>query len=64
MPPQIRREEAAYSAFFEKYRDNVAADVSQATNDAYLKGQGASQGTKSYGLVAELAVAYYRPWLK
>lgn len=64
LPPQIRREEAAYSAFFEKYRDNVAADVSQATNDAYLKGQGASQGTKSYGLVAELAVAYYRPRLK
>ena len=61
---KIRLEEKAYSAFFEKYKDNVAANVSQATNDAYLKGQGASEGTKSYGLVAELAVAYYRPMLK
>ncbi|MBO5648378.1 MAG: DUF3810 domain-containing protein [Clostridia bacterium] len=56
---RIRYEMQAYDAFFEKYRDNVAADVSGAVNDAYLKGQGQQDGTRSYGLVVDLAVAYY-----
>ena len=60
LPETIIGEERAYSAFFEKYRDNVAASISQATNDAYLKGQGATAGTKSYGMVVDLAVALYR----
>ena len=49
-----------YSEFFDKYRDNVAADVSDAVNDTYLKVVG-TEGTKSYGMVVDLAVAYYRP---
>jgi len=64
LPSNIVAEERAYSVFFEKYRDNVAATVSQATNDAYLKGQGASSGTKSYGMVVDLAVALYRDRLE
>lgn len=60
LPESVLAEERAYSAFFEKYRDNVAASISQATNDAYLKGQGAEAGTKSYGMVVDLAVALYR----
>ena len=60
VPQQIHGEQAAYSAFFEKYRDNLAATVSDATNDAYLKGQGASEGSRSYSMVVDLAVAYYR----
>nr|MBQ4320366.1 DUF3810 domain-containing protein [Clostridia bacterium] len=48
----------AYSRFFDKYRESVASDVSGAVNDTYLKLQGQSAGTRSYGLVVDLAVAY------
>ena len=37
-----------------------AADVSDAVNDTYLKLHGNAAGTASYGLVVDLAVAYYR----
>ena len=61
LPAVIRAEEAAYSVFFEKYRENVAATVTQTTNDTYLKSQGATEGTQSYSMVVDLAVALYRP---
>ncbi len=49
----------SYQDFFEPYQDNIAADISGTINDTYLKVQGQSEGAKSYGLVADLAVAYY-----
>ena len=55
----VRYELRAYSDFFDKYRDSVASEVSGAVNDTYLQMQG-TQGTKSYGLVVDLAVAYYK----
>lgn len=61
LPVEIRRERSAYGLFFEKYRDNIVADISNATNDLYLQSQGNAAGAKSYGMVVELAVAYYRP---
>ena len=60
VPKTIIAERVAYSEFFEKYRENIAADVSEATNNAYLQIQGEPQGTRSYGMVVDLAVAYYR----
>ena len=51
-------EYTAYSDMFKQYSDNAAADISGAVNDAYLKAQGQSDGTKSYDLVTELATAY------
>jgi hypothetical protein len=60
LPKKIINERIAYSKFFDKYRENVAANVSEATNNAYLQSQGAVQGTRSYGMVVDLAVAYYR----
>ena len=60
LPEQIRAEEAAYSAFFKKYEKNVAASVSQSVNNSYLQSQGAAEGTRSYNMVVDLAVAYYR----
>ena len=57
--PQARGEMRAYSAFFEKYSENVAANVSGALNNAYLQSQGQSAGSRSYGLVVDLLVAYY-----
>ena len=59
LAPEARKEMAAYSAFFDKYRENVAANVTGAVNNAYLTIQG-TPGTKSYGMVVDLAVAYYR----
>ena len=59
-PKTIIGERIAYSEFFEKYRENTAAEISEATNNAYLQSQGTPQGTRSYGMVVDLAVAYYR----
>ena len=58
-PRHIRREMLAYTLFFEEYRDSVASNVSESVNNAYLTMQG-TEGTKSYGMVVDLAVAYYR----
>lgn len=56
----VLNELIAYSDFFDKYRDNVAADISGTVNNSYLTSQGQTAGTRSYGLVVDLAVAYYR----
>ena len=56
---EIIAEQIAYSDFFDKYRDSVVADISGSINNSYLISQGQSAGTKSYGLVVDLAVAYY-----
>lgn len=52
-----RTEMSAYSRFFDKYRENVAADITESVNDTFLTVQG-TPGTKSYGMVVDLAVAY------
>lgn len=57
LDPKVRAEMSAYSAFFDKYRDNIAATVTETVNNTYLTIQGTS-GTKSYGMVVDLAVAY------
>ncbi len=56
---RIRYEMQAYNDFYEKYKENKAAEISGALNDTYLKSQGQTAGTKSYGLVVDLAVSYY-----
>jgi len=56
---RVRYDLQCYSAFFDKYRDSVASDVSDAVNNTYLMLQGQEQGSKSYGLVVDLAVAYH-----
>ncbi len=58
LDPGVKGEIKAYNAFFEKYRENTAADVSSALNDTYLKSQEQSAGEKSYGMVVDLAAAY------
>lgn len=57
---RIRMEMGAYSAFFEQYRESVASDISDAVNDTYLKTHGQKAGSESYGMVVDLAVAYYK----
>ena len=55
----VKFEMAAYSEFYEKYRESVVADVSGAVNNTFLVIQG-TEGTRSYGMVVDLAVAYYK----
>ena len=57
LPMTVRYELAAYSEFFDQYRDSVVGEISGTVNDLYLKGNG-TEGTQSYGLVVDLAVAY------
>ena len=54
----IINEMAAFSEFFDQYRNAPISKVASAVNDTYLKAQGQEQGEKSYGLVVDLAVAY------
>ncbi|MBQ4561838.1 MAG: DUF3810 domain-containing protein [Clostridia bacterium] len=56
---RIRGEMVAFSNFFDKYRDSVASEVTDTINDTYLKASGDSAGSKSYGMVVDLACAYY-----
>jgi len=57
---KIADEMSAYSVFFEKYRKSPAAKVVTKTNNAFLSSQKVDSGVKSYGLVADLAAAYYK----
>ena len=50
---------SAYSKFFDKYRENIAEKVSDKVNDTFLTING-TEGVKSYGMVVDLAVAYYK----
>ncbi len=56
---EIRGEMRAYSAFYDQYRESVVSNVSSSINNSYLQSQG-TPGTRSYGMVVDLAVAYYR----
>ncbi len=55
----VRCEFASYSEFFAKYRDSAASNVADKVNDTYLKLNG-TEGSKSYGLVVDIAVAYFK----
>ena len=56
---RVKAEMAAYSRFYEKYRESVASNVTETVNNTFLVIQG-TEGTKSYGMVVDLAVAYYK----
>jgi hypothetical protein len=57
-PEEIGREFYAYSVFFDKYRENVAADVTDSVNNAYIENHNQPAGIKSYGMVVDLVVSY------
>ena len=63
-PSRVASEMSAYSRFFEPYRESTASKVVSATNDTYLKSQSVKEGERSYGLVTDLAVAYYLTYVK
>ncbi|MCQ2413638.1 MAG: DUF3810 domain-containing protein [Clostridia bacterium] len=57
---RIRGEIHAEAVQSEQYQGTVVAEISEKANDTYLKVQGLPEGEKSYGLVVDLTVAYYR----
>ena len=63
LSPAVKGEIAAYSAFFERYSGSKVGEVSSAINNAYLVANGTEEGTRSYGLVVELAVAYFNGYI-
>lgn len=60
VPEYAKNEMRAYSAFYDKYKDSTAGTVGSAINNAFLQANGNAEGTKSYGMVVDLAVAYHR----
>ena len=60
LPYGAKTDMAAYSKFFEKYKETVVSEVSGAVNDTFLNFNGVEEGSKSYGMVVDLAVAYYK----
>lgn len=59
-PVQLKGEYTSYSVFFDKYKESKASEVTGTVNNAFLGSQGQKEGIKSYGLVVDLAVAYYK----
>lgn len=53
---RVNGELSAYREFFKKYQDNVVANISNTVNEAGIK----FQGSRSYGMVVDLTVAYYK----
>ena len=60
LEPLVKKEMQAYAVFFKKYQHSKVSEVSEKVNNSYLQVQG-TVGTKSYGMVVDLTVAYYRP---
>lgn len=58
LDPRLVGEMRAYSKAMEPYRDHKLGEVSATVNNAYLEMNG-TPGIISYGLVVDLAVAYY-----
>ncbi len=56
---RVYDELVSYSEFFEKYNNSTASEVTGTVNDIYLQSQG-TPGTKSYGMVVDLAVEHYK----
>lgn len=56
----VLAEMSAYSSFYQKYSNSKAGAVGSSINNAFLQANGTEEGSKSYGLVVDLAVAYYK----
>ena len=60
LPKGVQGEMSAYHEFFDEYEENVVSNVSGAINNGYQIINGVKEGSKSYGMVVDLAVAYYK----
>ena len=55
----FKRDIAAYNAFFIQYHKEIASDVANTVNDAFIKVSGDASGVRSYGEVCDLLVAWH-----
>ncbi len=60
LPETVSADLRDNSAYWEQFRDNVVEKVSDTVYDAALKSYGDANGMKSYSMVVELLVAYYK----
>lgn len=58
LDPAVLKDFEAQSAYVQRYSGPVS-EVSEQMNHHYLKAQGQSEGTKSYGRMVDLLVAWY-----
>ena len=56
---EVSSELDAYSQFYDRYRHSTISKVSGTVNNTFLQSQG-TVGTRSYGMVVDLAVAYFK----
>ena len=56
---EVKAEMTAYNRFYDKYKESTVSQVSGTINNSYLQSQG-TPGVKSYGMVVDLTVAYYK----
>lgn len=59
LPQRLRDDYAAGHAFWAQYQGKLAA-TSEKVNNAYLRGNAQQDGTRSYGRIVDLLLAYYR----
>lgn len=58
-PRGVLREMMGFSDFFEPYSNSTASKIADTVNSASIKLRGDSEGTKSYDMMVDLAVAYF-----
>ena len=60
LPETVNADLRDNNAYWDQFRDNVVEKVSDTVYDAALKSYGDANGMKSYSMVVELLVAYYK----
>ena len=60
LPETVRADLADNNAYWRQFQDSTVKKASNQVYDSFLKGYGAEQGLKSYGMVVDLLVAYYK----
>lgn len=59
LPRKVLRERLGFSYFFETYSESTASKVADTVNDTSIKLRGDSNGSKSYDMMVDLAIAYF-----
>jgi hypothetical protein len=57
---QVLRDLAANNAYWARFDDKPLSELGEKTNDAYLKANGQTDGTRSYGRMVDLLLALQR----
>jgi hypothetical protein len=50
----------AQSEYWKQFEDTVASEIGESMNNAYLKANNQTDGTKSYGRMVDLLLAEWR----